>query len=765
MPAIDPRLPPVLLQLVIAALYIPAIMRAVQHEDGQEATTYILAAIYAGLALVIQVAAALNYGGTFDGSAPIFYAEIQWYGMLALALLLLLTLRSFLRLEGNEIWAVAGGVWFVLIILVATNVFNLPEIVWENDQWILPRERLPFGMALAGWVVFLGWAALTVRSAYRKTRQSLHRNRLTYWLPVLILVVINDGFLTAYPQTWSNLTRLLAALLVTYILTNHNMPDARQIVKQTLIYIITTLVIVLFYTAGFAFSQYLFQTASNFNPMVVGAVIALLLALIFTPLLGLVRSLVDRLMSSGFYDPAQTLRDYSQSISNILEMERLASVAVGMIIEALQIQRGVLFLVDKETGVENRVQYHLRVVRSAGERAVKVGTLQGDSPIAVHLSQGNRPLLQYDIDLLPAFQKTPPNEREWFDRLNTEVYVPIHAKREWIGLLALGAKLSGSRYTDEDLVTLSTVGSQTAVALENARLVENLMRLNQEIRTAYRALDKANRDLERIDRTKSNFISIASHELRTPLTVMRGYTEMLLEDPGVEQNAYYKQMLKGIHDSTLRMHEIMDSMFDIAQIDARSLELHLQPVDVNELAKSVGLTLQAAIKEREQTLTIDLPALPALKADPNTLRKVFHHLLTNAIKFTPNGGMLSITGKPVLPVSNELPNGGVHYIFSDTGVGIDPNFRDLIFTKFYQPNEDLNRHSTGKTKFKGAGAGLGLPLARGIVEAHGGKIWVESPGFDEVNFPGSRFNVLLPLRDRPDGNENYVSQPVKLTVN
>ncbi len=765
MPAIDPRLPPVLLQLLIAALYVPAIMRAIQHEDGQESTTYYLAAIYAGLALVIQVIAALYYGGLFADLDPVVYEGIQSYGMLGLALLLLLTLRSFLRLEGNEIWAVAGGVWFALIILVAANAFALPEIIWGNDEWILPRERLPFGMAQAGWAIFLGWAALTTRSAYRKTRQSLHRNRLTYWLPVLILVVVNDSYLSAFPQTWSNITRLLAALLVTYILTNHNMPDVRQIVKQTLIYIITTLVIVLFYTAGFAFSQYFFQTVSNFNPTAVGAVIALLLALIFTPLLGFVRSLVDRLMSSGFYDPAQILRDYSQSISNILEMERLANVAVGMIIEALQIQRGVLFLVDKETGVEGRVQYHLRVVRSAGERAVKVGTLQGDSPVAAYLSQGNRPLLQYDMDLLPAFQKTPPNEREWFDRLNTEVYVPIHAKREWIGLLALGAKLSGNRYTDEDLVTLSTVGSQTAVALENARLVENLMRLNQEIRTAYRALDKANRDLERIDRTKSNFISIASHELRTPLTVMRGYAEMLLEDPGVDQNAYYKQMLKGIHDSTLRMHEIMDSMFDIAQIDARSLELHLQPVDVNELAKSVGLTLQPAIKEREQTLTIDLPSLPALKADPNTLRKVFQHLLTNAIKFTPNGGKLNITGRPVLPVVNELPNGGVHYIFSDTGVGIDPNFRDLIFTKFYQPNEDLNRHSTGKTKFKGAGAGLGLPLARGIVEAHGGKIWVESPGFDEVNFPGSRFNVLLPLRDKPDGNENYVSQPVKVTVN
>ncbi|MCF6278697.1 MAG: HAMP domain-containing histidine kinase, partial [Anaerolineales bacterium] len=259
-------------------------------------------------------------------------------------------------------------------------------------------------------------------------------------------------------------------------------------------------------------------------------------------------------------------------------------------------------------------------------------------------------------------------------------------------------------------------------------------------------LDTANQNLERIDRTKSDFISIASHELRTPLTVMRGYTEMLLENTSLDDAIL--QMLKGIHDGTMRLHEIMDSLFDIAQIDARTLELHLQLVDVPELVRGVSGSFAKPLSERGQSLTVDLPSLPPIKADPNTLRKVFHHVINNAIKFTPNGGSINIGGKVLVPDidKNFLPDGGIELVISDTGVGIDPSFREVIFTKFYQPSEQLGKHSTGKTKFKGSGAGLGLALSRGIVEAHGGRIWAESPGYDDVHFPGSHFHIILPLR-------------------
>ncbi len=425
-------------------------------------------------------------------------------------------------------------------------------------------------------------------------------------------------------------------------------------------------------------------------------------------------------------------------------MQRLANVAVGLIIEAMDISRGFLFLVDSELTSEAQKAYRLRAVRNQGERQVKIVTLTSEHPVVKHLVQDQRPLLQYDLDLLPAYRSVSSSEREWFNHLEAEVYLPIFSKREWIGLLALGAKISGKRYSEEDLVTLSALANQTAVALENARLVENLVQLNTELRQAYRALDRANRDLERLDQTKSDFISIASHELRTPLTTIIGYTEMLIEDHTLPPAV--NAMLKSISNGTRRLHEIMDSMFDIAQIDTRTLQLNLTPVDTASLIKEISDDLEKSFIERKQTLTINIPALPLAKADPNLLKKLFQHLLTNAIKFTPNDGKITVAARVLPTHSAELPHGGVEIVVSDTGVGVDPASQDIIFSKFYQPG-DLSKHSTSKTRFKGSGAGLGLALSKGIVEAHGGRIWVESKGYDEVNFPGSNFHVILPLNN------------------
>ena len=120
------------------------------------------------------------------------------------------------------------------------------------------------------------------------------------------------------------------------------------------------------------------------------------------------------------------------------------------------------------------------------------------------------------------------------------------------------------------------------------------------------------------------------------------------------------------------------------------------------------------------------------------------HLLMNAIKYTPDGGKISISGYFVEKGDDRYPPGGVEIIVSDTGIGIDPRFKDLIFTKFYQTGE-LALHSSGKTKFKGGGPGLGLAIVRGIIQAHGGRVWADSPGYDEEKNPGSHFHVILPV--------------------
>ena len=137
----------------------------------------------------------------------------------------------------------------------------------------------------------------------------------------------------------------------------------------------------------------------------------------------------------------------------------------------------------------------------------------------------------------------------------------------------------------------------------------------------------------------------------------------------------------------------------------------------------------------------DLSDLPAVRADRDRLEQVFASLVSNAVKFTPDGGEISVSGRLVASAPGETC---VDVLVTDRGIGIDPDQIALIFEKFYRPENPL-LHSTDDVRFKGAGPGLGLAIAKGIVEAHGGRIWVESPGRDENTFPGSTFHVRLPV--------------------
>ncbi len=746
-----------ILHLILAALYVPLLLTLIRRHAGLE-TAAALMSVYVILGMFLDIGEGMWRGGQLYIASQQVANDFQIYGALALSFVLTLTIVAFIR---RDLWTWLGvGIFWVLgFIILAPNIFRFGEIVWGNGFFTLTRERLLPSWAALGWLVFTLGGIFSMRSAHNNSRQPLLRNRLNYWIPAFLLIILNDVLILSGRPLPGNPIRLAAAALAAHIIVTHDPTDLREVARRVLTYIITTLVIVGFYVAGFTASQAVFKALPNYSPLLVGAGIALLLSFIFTPLLSLVRRWVNRWLNIQEFHPSKTLHAYSEQISNILDMQRLANVAVGLIIEAMDITRGFLFLVDSELTSDAQKSYRLRAVRNLGERQVKILSLPNDHPVVRQLTVEQRPLLQYDLDLLPIFRPVSQQEREWFNNLEAEVYLPIFSKREWIGLLALGPKISGNRYTAEDLVTLSALANQTAVALENARLVENLVQLNTELRQAYRDLDKANRDLERLDQTKSDFISIASHELRTPLTTMVGYTEMLIEDESLPEGAH--KMLRGISKGTKRLHEIMDSMFDIAQIDTRTLQLNIIPVDVAELVKDVSEKLDASFKERNQTLTISIPEIPAARADPNLLKKLFQHLLTNAIKFTPNEGRITVAARALPPQNAEIPDGGVEIVVSDTGVGVDPASRDIIFSKFYQPGE-LSKHSTSKTRFKGSGAGLGLALSKGIVEAHGGRIWVESTGYDEVNFPGSRFHVVLPASKSNNATEIKVGTELKV---
>ncbi len=251
---------------------------------------------------------------------------------------------------------------------------------------------------------------------------------------------------------------------------------------------------------------------------------------------------------------------------------------------------------------------------------------------------------------------------------------------------------------------------------------------------------RANRELARLEKAKTDFISIAAHELKTPLTLIQGYVNMLFD---MKITPEIESFVTGIQRGSLRMGQILENMLDLSAIDTNQVKLVLTPVNLQSLFSLIIEQQQQALRQREQAIeTMGLSSLPWLEADQTRLHQAFTHLINNAIKYTPDGGKIKILGE-TLPATNSRPE-SVRIKIQDTGVGIAPEERDKIFERFHRTG-NAKLHSTSQIKFMGAGPGLGLAIVKGMVEAHRGRVWADSPGFDVQNFPGSAFNVILPV--------------------
>jgi signal transduction histidine kinase/DNA-binding response OmpR family regulator len=350
--------------------------------------------------------------------------------------------------------------------------------------------------------------------------------------------------------------------------------------------------------------------------------------------------------------------------------------------------------------------------------------------------------------------------------IHSELVLPLRAGEKLLGVLDIQSDKKAA-FDVRDRKVLQTMADQIAIAVRNARLYAKITRFNEVLenkvqeRTA--ELETAYQRLEMLDRNKTEFMQVVSHELRTPLSLIMGFSQMLMYDSRIEKDDIYNRQVSGIVKGAERMRDIVNSMLDMVRIDNEALKLDMAKVSLCRLMARLRTELQETLLQRDLTLTLEnLDALPEIKANGETITKMFHHLLINAIKFTPDGGAITVAGR-VRNHAGTDKEGFVEITVSDTGIGVDPHVHDLIFTKFYQTGE-VNFHSTGKTKFKGGGPGLGLAIAKGIVKAHGGHIWVVSPGEDEAECPGSSFHIVLPI-EQEEAMREIISAPGSLANN
>jgi signal transduction histidine kinase/CheY-like chemotaxis protein len=330
----------------------------------------------------------------------------------------------------------------------------------------------------------------------------------------------------------------------------------------------------------------------------------------------------------------------------------------------------------------------------------------------------------------------------------SELAVPLRIGETTLGVVDIQSE-NTSAFDIQDVDVLQALADQIAIAIRNATLYAQVTQFNEELEAKVEErteeLQKAYSHLELLDRNKSDFISVVSHELHTPLTLIQGYGQILSGKKEITANPKLHDQISNIAVGAERMREIVDTMLDMARIDMKTLKLVIEPVSLSIIFDTLRETFAAALQERALTLNVaDFDVFPFIQADPVAIAKLFEQLFTNAIKYTPDEGCINIEGK-LLEAEDDTSPEFLEVTISDTGIGIDLESQELIFTKFYTTGE-VATHSTGKTKFKGGGPGLGLSIAKGIAEAHGGRVWAESPGYDEATCPGSQFHVVLPIK-------------------
>ncbi len=430
---------------------------------------------------------------------------------------------------------------------------------------------------------------------------------------------------------------------------------------------------------------------------------------------------------------AESLEKTGRVLSRSLDPNEVPGRILAQLALVVPYKRGSVLVQESE---------HLRSVAQRGfppqyEEGMLIPLREGD--VFSQIVMQRKPLLIPDTTQDERFKQIAGLEvhHSWAG-------IPLISKDRVIGMISLTRKPVNA-FAPDDVLIVQAFAGQAAIALENAHLHGELAQANEQLEQRVRErtaeLNRAYHALEQMDKNKSDFIRVAAHELRTPLTVIKGYTQILRAKFSTPQDASLQPVLNGILSGTTRLHTIINSMLDVAMIDTQTMNMVVRPMKLPPVLHKVIAGFESALHKRHLSLTLEgIEGLPEFQADESLLYKVFDHLIGNAIKYTPDGGQITVRGETLLENGRET----LHLSVCDTGIGIDPQYHELIFEKFYQMGE-VQVHSSSRTNFKGGGPGLGLAIAKGIVVAHHGRIWVESSGHDEETCPGSCFHILLPV--------------------
>ena len=377
--------------------------------------------------------------------------------------------------------------------------------------------------------------------------------------------------------------------------------------------------------------------------------------------------------------------EISRTLNSTLDLPSLLELIIGAAQKLTGTEASSILLTDPKTG-----ELYFEAVISTKKEAVKRVIVPRES-VAGWVAREGRAQVINDVSQDPRF--SPSTDQESGFQTRALIALPLQVKGRTIGVLEVVNRIDHSAFDEEDVHVLSSLAAHAAVAITNARLFQ-----------------------------QSDLISEMVHELRTPLTSIVAYSELLMRDNLNPDQL--RSFVTTINQEASRLTHMINDFLDLARLQSGRIRMAHQPVDIGELVRECCAVMQPQADQRTVRLEAEITGeLPALQGDRNRLKQVVMNLISNAIKYNRPEGRVSAEARDV--------DGCIQLIIADTGRGIPEKDLPHIFDKFYRVADSEGWAS---------GTGLGLSITREIVEAHGGRIDVES----QVGV-GTRFKLILPL--------------------
>lgn len=645
------------------------------------------------------------------------------------------------KLSLRKRFAVGLPIIGFITILIAFSPFLFSGVTFSASG-----ERSP--VVAPGMLLFLITAVGSLLTAFiqlfRKSRRSDGKTRLQLrfiligtFVMFFFILLFNFVLVVAFKNSlFVNLAPVFVlpfVFAVFYSMTRHRLMDVRLAMQKTFVKVATnTSVLIFILVLIFAVARALGQPIGDLTLVFVGGIALFIGLFFFTPLNHLYERIANKYFFTSLYNYQTTLEELARQLTSVIDLHKVIDLIVDSIMKTMGLDRaGVLLL----SGEKNSKHYSVAKVIGFNEQN---GISLVRNNFLIQWLEENRKLVVWEELGWLIEETNNADDRSQLMRLKTNmskieasVCLPLFSKDVLIGIIVLGNKITGEAYTTEDLRLLQSISNQAAVAVQNARLYDQVQDFNrnleQKVQEQTKDIAEKSEHLQELIKMRSEFLSIASHQLRTPLTAIRGLLAMQADgDFDKLSKTEVKDEQKHMLDSANRLSNIVNDLLKAMELEGGSLNFEFQQVQLEEMLDSVCSDLKPNYDHKELYLKFDHPKspLPKIEAEPKMLHEVLMNIIDNAEKYTNKGGTT---------ISLSTKDDYVTLTLKDTGIGIPQTDRPKLFQKFSRGEKSSYQHTNG--------SGLGLFITKNVIDEHHGTVDITSAGEGK----GSTVTITLPI--------------------